>query len=315
MTLGADFSPATNRAEFLGVWRLLELFDQLASQTVLLMRTTLDSHASLGWTPPVEVHRHIAQGIADRNVELAVRAVGAHYQYTQDRLSMVEEPAGPTGEELWGGPEAELGADAVEEAVAEPEPEAVVAPLDKEFVFRCDPAALPAMRRAGIEIANQANNHALDQGVEGVVILPMPRQRDLSALLDWEYYSVVSVTSSVTAPRVHTVTPNHFDNIIRACRQLTEAGYRRIGLAISRDWDERVRHRWTGGVAWQNAFGGTVGKSACKDSNGTGVPDWTALTAAGVPPGVAPEQAGAAVSASAGMLKARGNSRTTGGQA
>ena len=95
------------------------------------------------------------------------------------------------------------------------------------------------------------------RGVEGVVILPMPRQRDLSALLDWEYYSVVSVTSSVTAPRVHTVTPNHFDNIIRACRRLTEEGYRRIGLAISRDWDERVRHRWAGGVAWQNAFGRT----------------------------------------------------------
>ena len=45
----------------------------------------------------------------------------------------------------------------------------VVAPLDKEFVFRCDPAALPAMRRAGVEIANQANNHALDQGVDGLL--------------------------------------------------------------------------------------------------------------------------------------------------
>jgi poly-gamma-glutamate capsule biosynthesis protein CapA/YwtB (metallophosphatase superfamily) len=45
----------------------------------------------------------------------------------------------------------------------------VVAPLEKEFVFRCDPAALPAMRRAGVEIANQANNHALDQGVDGLL--------------------------------------------------------------------------------------------------------------------------------------------------
>jgi DNA-binding GntR family transcriptional regulator len=69
-----------------GNGRLLELFDQLASQTVLLMRTTLESHASLAWTPPVELHRRIAQAIADRDVARATEAVGAHYQYTQDRL-------------------------------------------------------------------------------------------------------------------------------------------------------------------------------------------------------------------------------------
>ena len=69
-----------------GNGRLLELFDHLASQTVLLMRTSLESHASLGWTPPVELHRRIAQAIADRDVERATEAVGAHYQYTQDRL-------------------------------------------------------------------------------------------------------------------------------------------------------------------------------------------------------------------------------------
>jgi LacI family transcriptional regulator len=113
-----------------------------------------------------------------------------------------------------------------------------------------------------IEIPDGANRERLQRvlrsrGVEGVVLLPLPRQRDLGSLLDWEHYSVVSVTTSVTAPRVHCVTPNHYDNIIRACRQLTDEGYRRIGLAISRDWDERVRHRWAGGVAWQNSFGGT----------------------------------------------------------
>jgi DNA-binding GntR family transcriptional regulator len=69
-----------------GNGRLLELFDQLASQTVLLMRTTLESHASLAWTPPVELHRRIAQAIADRDAGEAAAAVGAHYQYTQDRL-------------------------------------------------------------------------------------------------------------------------------------------------------------------------------------------------------------------------------------
>jgi poly-gamma-glutamate synthesis protein (capsule biosynthesis protein) len=45
----------------------------------------------------------------------------------------------------------------------------VVSPVPKEFSFRCDPAALPAARRAGVEVANQSNNHAYDQGPRGLV--------------------------------------------------------------------------------------------------------------------------------------------------
>jgi DNA-binding GntR family transcriptional regulator len=83
--------------------RLLDLFDNLASQTVLLMRTTLDSHASLGWAPPVEVHRRIAQAIAARDVAGATEAVGAHYQYTQDRLHASDPPPASRGEPDPGG--------------------------------------------------------------------------------------------------------------------------------------------------------------------------------------------------------------------
>lgn len=45
----------------------------------------------------------------------------------------------------------------------------VVAPLSKTFVFRCDPDALPVARDWGVEVANLANNHAYDQGPEGLV--------------------------------------------------------------------------------------------------------------------------------------------------
>jgi DNA-binding GntR family transcriptional regulator len=69
-----------------GNGRLLTMFDELASQTVLLMRTALATHASLGWTPPVEFHRRIADGIRARDATAAVEAVAQHYQYTQSRL-------------------------------------------------------------------------------------------------------------------------------------------------------------------------------------------------------------------------------------
>lgn len=41
--------------------------------------------------------------------------------------------------------------------------------LDKEFTFRGDPASLPAMREAGVEVANLGNNHAYDFGPDALV--------------------------------------------------------------------------------------------------------------------------------------------------
>lgn len=42
-------------------------------------------------------------------------------------------------------------------------------PVPKEFSFRCDPAALPAARRAGVDVANLANNHGGDYGPEALL--------------------------------------------------------------------------------------------------------------------------------------------------
>jgi poly-gamma-glutamate synthesis protein (capsule biosynthesis protein) len=41
--------------------------------------------------------------------------------------------------------------------------------LSKEFSFHGTPAALPAMRDAGVDVGSLANNHAYDRGPEGVV--------------------------------------------------------------------------------------------------------------------------------------------------
>jgi poly-gamma-glutamate capsule biosynthesis protein CapA/YwtB (metallophosphatase superfamily) len=45
----------------------------------------------------------------------------------------------------------------------------IVDPEPKVFTFRCDPQALPAARRAGVDVMSQANNHAYDQGPAGLV--------------------------------------------------------------------------------------------------------------------------------------------------
>ena len=41
--------------------------------------------------------------------------------------------------------------------------------VPKEFSFRCDPAALPAARAAGVDVANLANNHSGDFGPEALL--------------------------------------------------------------------------------------------------------------------------------------------------
>lgn len=41
--------------------------------------------------------------------------------------------------------------------------------IDKQFNFMCDPRGLPAMRRAGVEVASLANNHAYDYGPEALL--------------------------------------------------------------------------------------------------------------------------------------------------
>jgi len=97
----------------------------------------------------------------------------------------------------------------------------------------------------------------VNRGVEGVLLLPMRKSGNLIERLDWRPFSTVAVTTTVVAPKFNRVIPNQFDNMIRACRELTQLGCRRIGLAMSRDWDVRANHRWSGGIAWQNQLGGT----------------------------------------------------------
>jgi poly-gamma-glutamate synthesis protein (capsule biosynthesis protein) len=45
----------------------------------------------------------------------------------------------------------------------------IVAPIPKEFNFRCDPDALPSALAAGVDVGNLANNHGYDQGPRGLL--------------------------------------------------------------------------------------------------------------------------------------------------
>ena len=114
-----------------------------------------------------------------------------------------------------------------------------------------------------IEIENDESRATLprvlhSRGIDGLAILPPRRVSDFRDLVDWREFSTVAATSAVVAPVFHRVMPNHFDNMLTACQALTAAGFRRIGLAVSSDFNRRVLYRWTGGIAWHHEFGGTT---------------------------------------------------------
>jgi hypothetical protein len=82
-----------------------------------------------------------------------------------------ELPAIAAGEfdEPWSAVGSILGSDDLTIANLECAASALGRPEPKEYNFRCDPAALPAMRAAGVEVVTLANNHSADFGAEALL--------------------------------------------------------------------------------------------------------------------------------------------------
>src|SRR5690606_2453698 len=88
------------------------------------------------------------------------------------------------------------------------------------------------------------------RGVEGILLLPQITPVDLTGLLDWSGFSVVSASASATGPAVHGVIPHHFANTLLLCRTLHGRGFRRIGLVVDAAHDLRSVHGFTAAVTW-----------------------------------------------------------------
>lgn len=90
------------------------------------------------------------------------------------------------------------------------------------------------------------------RGAQGVLFLPLREPFDVNDLLDWKSLSVVAATSSIRAPVMHRVIPNHYANTLKLCEKLALLGYRRVGLAIDAIQDVRVNHAFSAAVTWHN---------------------------------------------------------------
>jgi DNA-binding LacI/PurR family transcriptional regulator len=92
------------------------------------------------------------------------------------------------------------------------------------------------------------------RSVQGLLLLPMASSGEFHGVENWERFSVVCSTMSVTSPVMHRVIPDVYENMVHLCRELGARGFRRLGLVITRAHDLRVGNRQTAAMAWHNRY-------------------------------------------------------------
>jgi len=97
--------------------------------------------------------------------------------------------------------------------------------------------------------ARRLSNILLARGITGVVVGPLPRGRGHLSL-NWEYFSACAMGYSMWRPHLHRSVAHHAHAMSVAVRKLARLGYRRIGFAISPNFDERVDHHWLAHFFW-----------------------------------------------------------------
>ena len=83
--------------------------------------------------------------------------------------------------------------------------------------------------------------------IHGMVFAPLPAGGG-ALCLDWPRFASSAIAYSATSPAIHRASNDQFGTITLALAELSRLGYRRIGLAITRESDERVRQQWSAGM-------------------------------------------------------------------
>lgn len=85
------------------------------------------------------------------------------------------------------------------------------------------------------------------RNIQGVLMAPQPAS-NVEIDFDFAGLSAVSLSYSLKRPALHVITNHHFRSMRLMLTHLEELGFRRIGLAVGREWDEKVGLSWLGGL-------------------------------------------------------------------
>jgi len=93
----------------------------------------------------------------------------------------------------------------------------------------------------------------LSRGITGLILASWHPNLNEDLRFDWPKFSAVKIDYLPQSPKLHNVSNDQRSVIQLAIRQIKAAGYRRIGSAMPRWWDQYVGRAWSAGfLAEQN---------------------------------------------------------------
>jgi LacI family transcriptional regulator len=101
--------------------------------------------------------------------------------------------------------------------------------------------------RSGTRSLRQLDSVLQTRGIRGLVILPVWSPPDLSAL-DWSRYVGIYLDCLIERPALASIHPDRFGSMLALLARLAELGYRRPGLVLVGEEDQRVLHEWEGAL-------------------------------------------------------------------
>jgi len=93
------------------------------------------------------------------------------------------------------------------------------------------------------------------RGIQGVLLCPQPRP-DTNLDFPWQNFSTVTFGYSLATPRLHTVSATQYRAMRLTVHELRRLGYRRIGLALDGDHDQRTDHNYLAGYLVEEHLAG-----------------------------------------------------------
>lgn len=85
------------------------------------------------------------------------------------------------------------------------------------------------------------------RGIEGLVILPFRERLFVLDTFNFDALSAVAVGYALQSPLLHRAASQQTHAAMRVAEAVLERGYRRVGMVISREIDERTQHRYLAG--------------------------------------------------------------------
>ncbi|HVU07044.1 MAG TPA: LacI family DNA-binding transcriptional regulator [Verrucomicrobiae bacterium] len=81
------------------------------------------------------------------------------------------------------------------------------------------------------------------RSIRGLILLSLPKAHGHLSL-EWQYFAAVTKGLTIFRPKLHRVISSHYEDMQLVVHQLRKLGYRRYGLVLSADQDERTDRAW-----------------------------------------------------------------------